>query len=173
MYLRTTDEMLEEFSYLGEEKAREVVITNPNKIADMCERIYPIHPGKFLPKIENADRALQEICEKRAHEIYGPELPAAVYMRLKMELDIIISSGYAGMYIIAGKLVKKSIEDGYLVGSRGSVGASFAAAMAGITEVNPLDPHYYCKKCHYHDFDSPEVKAYSGRTGFARTAGKG
>lgn len=166
LYLRTTDEMLEEFSYLGEEKAREVVITNPNKIADMCERICPIRPGKFLPKIKNADRKLQEICEKRAHEIYGPELPAAVSMRLKQELDIIISSGYAGMYIIAGKLVKKSIEDGYLVGSRGSVGASFAAAMAGITEVNPLSPHYYCEKCHYHDFDSPKVKAYSGRTGF-------
>ena len=165
LYLRTTEEMLAEFEYLGSEKAREVVITNPNKIAAMCERIEPVRPDKCPPVIENSDQMLREICYNKAHEMYGEELPPIVQERLERELNSIISNGYAVMYIIAQKLVWKSNEDGYLVGSRGSVGSSFAATMSGITEVNPLRPHYYCKKCHYSDFDSKEVLAYAGRSG--------
>lgn len=165
LYLRTTDEMLEEFAYLGAEKAEEVVITNPQKIADMVEKISPIRAGKFPPVIENSDRDLREICYNKAHEIYGEKLPGIVEARLERELNSIISNGYAVMYIIAQKLVWKSNEDGYLVGSRGSVGSSFVATMAGITEVNPLSPHYLCEACHYVDFDSEEVKEYSGRAG--------
>jgi len=165
LYLRTTEEMLKEFEYLGAAKAEEVVITNTNKIAHMCEKFSPIRAGKFAPVIENSDSTLREICYNRAHEIYGENLPEIVSARLERELNSIISNGYAVMYIIAQKLVWKSNEDGYLVGSRGSVGSSFAATMAGITEVNPLSPHYYCKECHYYDFDSPEVKKYSGRAG--------
>lgn len=165
LYLRTTEEMLEEFSYLGREKAEEIVITNPNKIVDMVEKISPIHKGKCPPVIENSDNMLREICYNKAHEIYGDNLPKAVEERLERELNSIISNGYAVMYMIAQKLVWKSNSDGYLVGSRGSVGSSFAATMSGITEVNPLSPHYYCAKCHYSDFDSEEVRAYSGRAG--------
>ena len=165
LYLRTTEEMLAEFEYLGSEKAREVVITNPNKIAAMCERIEPVRPDKCPPVIENSDQMLRDICYSKAHEMYGEELPPIVQERLERELNSIISNGYAVMYIIAQKLVWKSNEDGYLVGSRGSVGSSFAATMSGITEVNPLRPHYYCKKCHYSDFDSKEVLAYAGRSG--------
>ena len=165
LYLRTTEEMLAEFEYLGSEKAREVVITNPNKIAAMCERIEPVRPDKCPPVIENSDQMLRDICYNKAHEMYGEELPPIVQERLERELNSIISNGYAVMYIIAQKLVWKSNEDGYLVGSRGSVGSSFAATMSGITEVNPLRPHYYCKKCHYSDFDSKEVLAYAGRSG--------
>lgn len=165
LYLRTTEEMLEEFSYLGREKAEEIVITNPNEIADMVEKISPIHKGKCPPVIENSDNMLREICYNKAHEIYGDNLPKAVEERLERELNSIISNGYAVMYMIAQKLVWKSNSDGYLVGSRGSVGSSFAATMSGITEVNPLSPHYYCAKCHYSDFDSEEVRAYSGRAG--------
>ena len=165
LYLRTTEEMLAEFEYLGSEKAREVVITNPNKIAAMCERIEPVRPDKCPPVIENSDQMLRDICYNKAHEMYGEELPPIVQERLERELNSIISNGYAVMYIIAQKLVWKSNEDGYLVGSRGSVGSSFAATMSGITEVNPLRPHYYCKKCHYSDFDSKEVLAYVGRSG--------
>ena len=165
LYLRTTEEMLEEFAYLGREKAEEIVIENPNKIADMVEKISPIHKGKCPPVIENSDAMLREICYSRAHEIYGEELPKMVEERLERELNSIISNGYAVMYMIAQKLVWKSNSDGYLVGSRGSVGSSFAATMSGITEVNPLSPHYYCAKCHYADFDSPEVREYSGRAG--------
>ncbi len=167
LYLRTTEEMLEEFQYLGSEKAEEVVIANPGKIADMCEKISPVRPDKCPPVIENSDQMLRDICYNKAHEIYGEELPAVVYERLERELNSIISNGYAVMYIIAQKLVWKSNEDGYLVGSRGSVGSSFVATMAGITEVNPLAPHYYCSKCHYCDFESEEVKSYAdaGRAG--------
>lgn len=165
LYLRTTEEMLKEFEYLGDAKAEEVVITNTNIIADRCEKFSPIRAGKFAPVIEDSDNTLRQICYNRAHEIYGEELPEVVSARLERELNSIISNGYAVMYIIAQKLVWKSNEDGYLVGSRGSVGSSFAATMSGITEVNPLSPHYYCEKCFYYDFDSPEVKAYSGSAG--------
>ena len=165
LYLRTTEEMLEEFSYLGSEKAKEVVIDNTNKIADMCERISPVRPDKCPPVIENSDQMLRDICYNKAHEMYGEDLPEIVSERLERELKSIIGNGYAVMYIIAQKLVWKSNEDGYLVGSRGSVGSSFAATMSGITEVNPLAPHYYCSHCHYSDFDSPEVKKYGGQSG--------
>ena len=165
LYLRTTDEMLDEFKYLGAEKAEEVVITNPNKIADMCENISPVHPDKAPPVIPNSDQMLRDICYNTAHEMYGENLPEVVVERLERELNSIISNGFAVMYIIAQKLVWKSNEDGYLVGSRGSVGSSFVATMAGITEVNPLKPHYYCKKCHYSEFDSERVNAYVGGAG--------
>ncbi len=165
LFLRTTEEMLKEFEYLGSEKAEEVVIENTNKIANMCEKISPVRPDKCPPVIENSDGMLREICYTRAHEIYGEELPPVVVERLERELNSIISNGFAVMYIIAQKLVWKSNEDGYLVGSRGSVGSSFVATMAGITEVNPLSPHYICNNCHYVDFDSELVKSYAGKAG--------
>ncbi len=166
LYLRTTEEMLDEFAYyLGSEKAEEVVITNTNMIADMCDRIAPVRPDKCPPVIENSDQQLRDICYRKAHEMYGDDLPDIVEARLKRELDSIISNGFAVMYIIAQKLVWKSVEDGYLVGSRGSVGSSFVATMAGITEVNPLSPHYYCKNRHYSDFYSDEVRKFAGMAG--------
>jgi len=165
LYLRTTEEMLEEFAYLGSDVAEKVVITNTNRIADMVETMAPVRPDKCAPVIEDSDKTLTDICYNKAHEIYGDTLPEIVEQRLKRELNSIISNGFAVMYIIAQKLVWKSVEDGYLVGSRGSVGSSFVATMAGITEVNPLSPHYYCEKCHYSDFDSEEVKAFAGRAG--------
>ena len=165
LFLRTTEEMLKEFEYLGSEKAEEVVIENTNKIANMCEKISPVRPDKCPPVIENSDGMLREICYTRAHEIYGEDLPPVVVERLERELNSIISNGFAVMYIIAQKLVWKSNEDGYLVGSRGSVGSSFVATMAGITEVNPLSPHYICSNCHYVDFDSNLVKSYAGKAG--------
>ncbi len=165
LYLHTTEEMLEEFSYLGRDKAEEIVITNTNLIADMCEKIKPVRPDKCPPVIENSDATLRQICYDKAHEMYGEDLPPIVTARLERELNSIISNGYSVMYIIAQKLVWKSNEDGYLVGSRGSVGSSFVATMSGITEVNPLHPHYYCPNCHYYDFDSEEVKKYDGRAG--------
>lgn len=164
LYLRTTDEMLKEFEYLGENKAYEVVVTNTNKIADMVEFIKPVRPDKCPPVIENSDEELRQACYKKAHEQYGEVLPDIVEARLKKELNSIISNGFAVMYIIAKKLVEKSMADGYLVGSRGSVGSSFAAYTSGITEVNPLPPHYYCE-CKYVEFDTPEVKAFSGMAG--------
>ncbi len=166
LYLHTTDEMLEEFEYLGSAKAREIVIENPNRIADMIERISPVRPDKCPPVIPDSDKTLREICYNKAHSMYGEELPSVVTERLERELNSIISNGFAVMYIIAQKLVWKSNEDGYLVGSRGSVGSSFVATMAGITEVNPLSPHYYCPNCHYSDFDSDEVRAYAGGCGW-------
>lgn len=165
LYFRTTEEMLEEFSYLGSEKAEEVVITNTNRIADMCDKISPVRPDKCPPVIEDSDKTLREICYNKAHELYGEDLPEVVLERLERELKSIISNGFAVMYIIAQKLVWKSNEDGYLVGSRGSVGSSFVATMAGITEVNPLRPHYYCAECHYSDFDSDAVKPFLGGAG--------
>lgn len=166
MYFHTTQEMLDEFSYLGSDKAMETVILNTNKIADMCDPIAPVRPDKCPPVIEDSDKTLRRICYDKAHSMYGEELPPIVSERLERELKSIIGNGYAVMYIIAQKLVWKSVEDGYLVGSRGSVGSSFVATMAGITEVNPLAPHYYCGKCRYSDFDSPELKEYAGRSGF-------
>ena len=166
LYLHTTDEMLEEFEYLGSAKAKEIVIDNPNMIADMVEKISPVRPDKCPPVIPDSDKTLREICYNKAHSMYGDPLPEIVTERLERELNSIISNGFAVMYIIAQKLVWKSNEDGYLVGSRGSVGSSFVATMAGITEVNPLSPHYYCPKCHYSDFESEEVRAYAGGCGW-------
>ena len=166
LYFKTTEEMLEDFAYLGESKAKEVVIENTNIIADMIEKISPLSADKCVPTIENSDQELREICYRKAKETYGDKLPEAVESRLERELNSIISNGYAVMYIIAQKLVWKSLEDGYLVGSRGSVGSSFAATMAGITEVNPLAPHYYCKNCFFTDFDSTLVREYAGGCGF-------
>ncbi len=165
LYLRTTEEMLEEFAYLGSDKAKEVVITNTNRIAEQIESIDPVRPDKCPPVIEDSDKTLTDICYNKAREMYGQNLPEIVEARLEKELNSIIKNGFAVMYIIAQKLVWKSVEDGYLVGSRGSVGSSFVATMSGITEVNPLSPHYYCPKCHYSDFTSDEVRAYAGRAG--------
>ncbi len=165
LYLKTTEEMLEEFKYLGADKAEEVVITNTNMIADQIENFFPVFKDKCPPVIENSDQTLRDICYEKAHSMYGPELPPIVVERLERELNSIISNGFAVMYIIAQKLVWKSNDDGYLVGSRGSVGSSFVATMAGITEVNPLSPHYYCTKCHYYDFESEEVRQYAGGAG--------
>ncbi len=166
LYLHTTEEMLEEFEYLGSAKAKEIVIDNPNRIADMVEYISPVRPDKCPPVIPDSDKELRRICYEKAHSMYGPDLPPVVVERLERELNSIISNGFAVMYIIAQKLVWKSNEDGYLVGSRGSVGSSFVATMAGITEVNPLSPHYYCNKCFYSDFESEEVRAYAGGCGW-------
>ncbi len=165
LYLRTTEEMLAEFSYLGEEKAYEVVVTNTNLIADRIEKMSPVYPDKCPPVIPHSDDTLREICYSKAYSMYGNPLPPQVKERLDHELHSIIKNGFAVMYIIAQKLVWKSNEDGYLVGSRGSVGSSFVATMSGITEVNPLPPHYYCANCHYVDFDSEDVKKYAGSSG--------
>lgn len=182
LYLRTTNEMMEEFSYLGEDNAYRVVVENTNRIADMIdEDILPVPKGKYPPKIENSEKILRDSCYKKAHAIYGDPLPQRIQNRLETELTSIIDNGYAVMYVSAQMLVKKSNEDGYLVGSRGSVGSSFAATMAGITEVNPLEPHYICPKCKHLEWgdmqkydcgvdmppkDCPECGAAMRRDGF-------
>ncbi|MHA6251261.1 PolC-type DNA polymerase III [Oceanobacillus sp. CAU 1775] len=149
---RTTTEMLEAFQFLGEEKAKEIVIMNTHKLSEQIEDVSPIKDGLFAPTIEGAEQDVRDLSYNRAKEIYGEDLPKIVTDRLEKELDSIIGNGFAVIYLISHKLVKKSLDDGYLVGSRGSVGSSLVATMTEITEVNPLVPHYVCLNCHYHDF---------------------
>lgn len=161
LYFRTTEEMLKEFEYFGKDIAYELCVTNPNKISDMVEKIKPV-PDRdqlYSPSIPGAEKAIKDMSYQRAHELYGEHLPTIVSERLKMELDSIINHGFAVLYYIAHKLVKKSLDDGYLVGSRGSVGSSFVATMIDITEVNPLKPHYRCPKCAHNEFFMKEEVA--------------
>ena len=156
LYFRTTDEMLEEFSYLGAEKAFEVVVTNPNHIADMCDTIRPVPHNLFAPKIENSVEDLKRLVYGKMHRLYGENPPEIVTTRVETELHDIITCHYDVIYMSAQKLVQNSLENGYLVGSRGSVGSSLVAFMSGITEVNSLPAHYRCPKCKYCSFEVPE-----------------
>ena len=148
LFLRTTGEMLEEFAYLGKETAQEVVINGPNRVNEMIEDLQPVPDGLYAPQIEGADDRVLAMTYERAKEIYGNPLPEIVEERIAKELSAIIGNGFAVLYLIAHKLVKKSLDDGYLVGSRGSVGSSLVATLSGVTEVNPLPPHYVCPRCH-------------------------
>jgi len=152
LYLRTTQEMFDEFDYLDEATAYEAIVTNPNKIADSVEFLKPIPDGLYSPQVSGAEEEIRETSYAKARKLYGENLPPLVEARLEQELKPIIGHGFAGLYLIAQRLVKKSNDDGYLVGSRGSVGSSFVATLTGITEVNPLPPHYRCPKCKYSKF---------------------
>lgn len=152
LYFRTTEEMLAEFSYMGKEKARELVIDNPRRISEWFEVFKPIPDELYSPQIPGAEEQIRSMSYQRAYELYGDPLPEIVSARLKNELDSIINNGFAVLYLIAHKLVKKSLDDGYLVGSRGSVGSSFVATMTYITEVNPLPPHWRCTSCKHSEF---------------------
>ena len=160
LYFRTTDEMLEEFAYLGEEKAREVVVDNPRLIADWCENVRPLPDGLFAPKLENSDGELKDLVWGKAHELYGEEPPQVVTDRINAELKDIIGCQYDVIYMSAQKLVQNSLEHGYLVGSRGSVGSSLVAFLSGITEVNSLPAHYRCPRCKHADFDYAQDPAH-------------
>ena len=151
-HFRTTNEMLAEFTFLGAEKAKEVVVANSNGIADMLEHISPIKEDLYTPKIEGADEEISSMSYEMARSIYGEQLPEIVEARLEKELKSIIGHGFAVIYLISHKLVKQSLDDGYLVGSRGSVGSSLVATMTEITEVNPLPPHYVCPTCKHSEF---------------------
>ena len=166
LYFRTTNEMMEEFAYLGPELCRKVVIDDPVRISEMVEKVLPIPDGQFSPVIDEAEEELKNAVYSKAHRMYGDPLPEIVEARIDRELKCIIKNGFATLYVLARRLVTHSVADGYYVGSRGSVGSSLVATMADITEINPLQAHYYCKNCQYSDFDSPEVKAKAGMSGF-------
>ncbi len=152
VYFRTTDEMLEAFSFLGEDVAKDIVVTKTQQIANMIEDVQPVPDELYTPKIEGAEEEIRRMSYERARSIYGEDLPEIVEARIEKELNSIIGHGFAVIYLISHKLVKKSLDDGYLVGSRGSVGSSLVATMTEITEVNPLPPHYVCPNCHHSKF---------------------
>lgn len=158
LYLKSTEEMLKDFDYLGEEKTREIVVNNSNKIADMCEKINPISSEKYYPHIPNSEKKIVDMTYKKANELYGKPLPKEVQDRIDNELKYILDNNFSDLYIIAHKLVKKSNDDGYIVSSRRSIASSFVANMIGITEINPLPPHYRCPKCKYSDFGDYGIK---------------
>lgn len=166
LYFRTTEEMLEDFSFLSPGKAYAVVVKNTNRIADMISDVVPGPSDVLPPVIENGAEDLAELCYRKAHELYGDKLPDVIEKRLKWELDAVTGNGYAGFYMLMQTLVRKSLQEAYLVGARGLVGSSFAAYVAGITEVNPLPPHYLCPKCHYVDFDSEAIIKQRGGCGY-------
>ena len=152
VHFRTTDEMLTEFQFLGKELAKKVVVDNTNRIADMCDEVVPVKTDLYTPKIEGSEDEITKLSYDEAHRLYGPDLPDIVEKRIQKELKSINGNGFSVIYLISQKLVHKSLQDGYLVGSRGSVGSSFVATMTGITEVNPLPPHYCCPECQYSEF---------------------